>query len=118
MIFVEKYANAHFGKTHFFRHPVLLTKENSYKVSLLPLANRAPNPEIENRCGGILNIDAAALSNCMVNASQEEDIQGNTLYINIKFKIIYHFYQYFSDHLLSRDFVATRMNVTSDQTFI
>ena len=28
-----------------------------------------------------MNIDAAALSNCMVNASQEEDIQGNTLYI-------------------------------------
>ena len=83
--------------TNFTLPPAVTALTNS--TSVPPLANHAPNPEIENRCGGILNIDAAALSNCMVNASQEEDIQGNTLYINKKFKIIYHFYQYFSDLL-------------------
>ena len=93
--------------------PAVTALTNS--TSVPPLANHAPNPEIENRCGGILNIDAAALSNCMVNASQEEDIQGNTLYINIKFKIIYHFYQIsltFSGSpifsFLSRDFCGNK----------
>ena len=37
MTLVEKYANAHFGKTHFFmRHPVLLTKENSIRYPYPP----------------------------------------------------------------------------------